>query len=152
MESLLHKSIADEPDDVRAKEKRSWTVITHSFSNCNHNDNDFICEHISKTWKFIMSSKYHILIDYFQRYTEVFANFFKKRLLPLSNTCCWIHTEFSDEWTHIQYFLLLELMLAYDLSSDMFTTNNTQLAATFYGDYLDTLLLGLFGFRRMEQW
>ena len=60
-------------------------------------------------------------------------------MLSCSNTCCWVNMHGSTEWTHIQYFLILDILIAYDLSSDIFQNKRTQLASPFYGGLLHHL-------------
>ena len=70
--------------------------------------------------------------DYLSRFDSFFAEGLKE-ILPLPTTCCWSLVENFDEWTHIQYFVLTAVNLAYDISSNITSNQWNQLGATFYG-------------------
>ncbi len=47
--------------------------------------------------------------------------------------------ESNDDWDHVQYFILLDFGLAFDLSSGVFTDNIDQVGTTFYGSMFNHL-------------
>lgn len=54
-------------------------------------------------------------------------------LLPIPTNCCWLLLNKSDEWNHTSAFLVLEVGMAYDLSSKILPSNG-QYDATFYSN------------------
>lgn len=60
----------------------------------------------------------------------------------MPTTCCWSLMNLSEEWNHIQYFVLLDMHLAFDISSDVMVDIGQndelgQVGATFYGPLID---------------
>ncbi len=47
--------------------------------------------------------------------------------------------ESSNDWKHIQYFILLDFVLGYDLASSVFTVDIDQVGATFHGSMFNHL-------------
>ena len=63
----------------------------------------------------------------------------------MPTTCCWTLVEYSLLWIHVQYFVILDVLLGYDVSSDIMNDIGEgegtigQAGATFYGALLDHL-------------
>ncbi len=69
---------------------------------------------------------------------KVFSEYIMK--LPLPPNCCLMQMdESSNDWKHIQYFILLDFGLGYDLSTSFFTDYIDQIGATFYGPMFNHL-------------
>ena len=137
--AVYAKALSDLPEDKRYNINKTWSIITRDFSNCSHTDNDFVRGYYTDVEHFVKNSTHPRLIEYFDRFRVVFPTLLKKNLFPCPTTCCWVNMNRVPEWTHIQYFLVVEILLAYDLSSDIFQNKETQLAATFYGGLLNHL-------------
>ena len=116
---------------------KGWGIVTSNcFSNTYHKDDDFDKRYYDEVVEYIHKGNAR-LIGYLDRYRLLFPNLHLKKYLPLSTCCCWVYEKQSTEWVHIQYFVLLDVGLAFDLSSDMFKYKFEQLTGCFYG--------GLFG-------
>ncbi len=60
--------------------------------------------------------------------------------LSLTTTCSWMQMdESSNDWKHIQYLIILDFGLGYDLLSSVFTEYIDQIVATFYGSIFNHL-------------
>ncbi len=140
MQNLLRKAI-----EVKENWKISvdvicpYKILTFFFSNTGHMDNDCMTAEDSKLVEdYVDESPHHTLKEYLLRFKSVFSEHSTK--LPLPTTCCWLPMdESNDEWYHMQYFILLDFGLAYDLSSDVFMDDVDQIGATFYGSVFNHL-------------
>ena len=116
---------------------KGWGIVTSNwFSNTYHKDDDFNKRYYNEVVEYIGKGNAR-LRRYLARYCLLFPNLHLKKYLPLSTCCCWVYEKHCTEWVHMQYFVLLDVGLAFDLSSDMFMHNFEQLTGCFYG--------GLFG-------
>ena len=100
---------------------------------------DYLNGYYNEVQAMIKDCPHPELVQYFSRFVTVFFILTKKKILPLPTTCCWIQIKTCNEWMHVQYFLILEILLVYDLSSDIFQRQCTQITATFYGGLLHHL-------------
>ena len=63
----------------------------------------------------------------------------------MPTTCCWTLVEYYLAWIHVQYFVILDLLVGYDVSSDAMNDTGEddettgQAGATFYESLLDHL-------------
>ena len=132
-------TVMDSLSDTFAKERNchGWGIVTSNFSNTFHVDNDWDSRHTNAILNHIQSSASQKLKQHVENYQLVFSEPFLKGKLPLSTSCCWVYPKLSLSWLHIQYFVLAEVDLAFDLSSDLFVNGIDQLSSVFYG--------GLFG-------
>ena len=117
--------------------QKSWGLVTWNYANTNHIDNDWNYQQFRGVVDFVTGCGNENLIQYLKRYQNVFQSEYVKLRLPLSTSCNWLHDGWSEDWTHIQYFCVTDAGLAFDISSDMFSTSINQLSGSFYG--------GLFG-------
>ena len=85
------------------------------------------------------NSNHPKLLIYFKRFESIYPKSMKDEIFSCPTTCCWVNMHRGTEWRHIQYFLVLEILLAYDLSSDIFKNKETQLVSTFYAGLLHHL-------------
>ena len=109
-------------------------VLLHPTSAITINfDNDWDSKHSSEIIKHIQSSGSQKLNQYVGNYQLVFPEPYHQGKVPLSTSCCWVYPTLSQSWLHIQYFVLVYLNLAFDLSSDLFSNNMDQLSGVFYG-------------------
>ena len=100
-----------------------------------HKDSDWDNRHFNELVTFC--NEHSFLKNYLNRYKLHFPDEFSKGRVPRSTCCTWAYESIEDTWTHLQYFVLADVGLAFDLSSDMFDSGIDQLTGTFYG--------GLFG-------
>jgi hypothetical protein len=112
-----------------------WVIITHLFCNTRHFDsNDYMhSSYFDQIWEHVTNCKRKTIVNYFRRYETIFPELIRKKQWPLSTTCCWVPTGANNGWVHLQYFVLIDFLLAFDLSSTMFGDRTQQLASTFYG-------------------
>ena len=64
-----------------------------------------------------------------------------KTTLPMPTTCCWTLVEYLEDWNHQQYFILLDLTVEFDVSSNVLhllwdNENLGQVGTIFYGPLL----------------
>jgi hypothetical protein len=59
--------------------------------------------------------------------TSFDALFGEKTVLPLHTSCCWYPLRCSNHWTHHSYFMVLDVMMAYDFSRFCLEHLNTSL-------------------------
>ncbi len=114
-------------------------ILTFFFSNTGHKDNDYMTVEDSKlVQQYVDESPHNILKDYISCFKNLFSEYVMK--IPLPTTCCWLQMdESSNAWKHIQYFILLDFGLGYDLSSSVFADDIDQIGATFYGSIFNCL-------------
>jgi hypothetical protein len=111
------------------------TIITLNFFNSLHKDCDGMSAASSKMVKeFIQSSSSQKLKSWLSSFQNLFGD---KTALPLPTTCCWYPLRRSPHWTHHSYFMILDLLMAYDLSPSAFVSRSdndpTCFGATFFG-------------------
>jgi hypothetical protein len=117
-----------------------YNIITYNFFNTPHRDNDSMSADGSKAVKkYIVNSAFKSLQEWLKRFERIFGD---KMKLPMPTTCCWSLVKKSNDWRHLQYFIILDLLLAFDLSSDVMINNGRdgalgQVGATFYGPLIE---------------
>ena len=117
-----------------------FNLITYNFANSNHRDSDKMHQDCSNAVKnLITQSGLPKLLRWLDSFHKIFG--YKERL-PLPTTCCWALMNLSEEWNHVQYFILLDMHLAFDISSDVMVDIGQnddlgQVGATFYGPLID---------------
>jgi hypothetical protein len=112
-----------------------WVIITHLFCNTRHFDsNNYMhSSYFNMIWEYVTGCNCKTIVNYFCRYEQIFPELIRKKQWPLSTTCCWVQTGVNVGWAHLQYFVLIDYLLAFDLSSAMFGDQTEQLVSTFYG-------------------
>jgi len=109
-------------------------IITFNFFNSGHKDCDGMALNISRlAKKHIDESGDPKLVQWLETFHSNFGRDYK---LPMPTTCSWTSLKASSEWKHISYFLLLDVGLAYDLSSDVLDQFG-KCGATFYGSLFE---------------
>jgi len=132
LESLVEKAVKSREN--RNAEHPSHGIVTKYFSNTNHKDKDwFVLSAFSRLLGYVKSTGNDVLCQYLKRYQYIFPDLWKDKLIPQCTTCCCTLMGKSKGWNMLQYFLFLDLGLAYDQSSDMYSSSVPQLAWTFYG-------------------
>lgn len=131
MGPILFAATVNEDEETRAAISSNSTVVTTFLANTPHGDPDFIKIHYQAFMNHVEECNAKEVTEYLGRFKIIFPELHKKKLLPLDTTCCWVQMKQSDIWNHYQYFMSLEILLAYDLSSDVMGPE-TQLASTFY--------------------
>ena len=117
-----------------------YNILTYCFFNTYHKDSDSMHRTNSNSIiELILNSKLPPLLQWLGNFQRLFGT---NKRLPMPTTCCWSLVENSQQWTHKQYFILMDLMMAFDVSSDVFEAlgddvNLGQGGATFYGPLLD---------------
>lgn len=112
-----------------------YNIITYNFFNTAHKDSDSMQKHNSKGVEdYINTSPFETL----KQWLANFFRLFEGQNLPMPTTCCWTLVAESEEWLHVQYFLLLDVLLAFDVSSDVMVDIGRdpligQAGSTFYG-------------------
>ena len=94
-----------------------YNILTYNFFNTAHKDNDGM--HVRNSEEivdYIMKSKLPQLIKWLESFWKAFG---RKETLPMPTNCCWTLVELSYFWIHVSYFLMVDLRLAYDVSSDV---------------------------------
>ena len=111
----------------------SWGIITRYFSNCRHVDNDWMSKrYFSWLAKRDMTGNV-ALHSFFSKYKNYFPIQWARKQLPYLTTCCWLPMETLNDWTLAQYFVMPDLGLAYNLSSNVFRGRVHTLVGSFYG-------------------
>ena len=111
---------------------KSWGIITRNFSNTSHVDDDWNYTAVHDVSKAVLGSDKVKLKEYLTRFWNTFPNI--RNRLPHATSCNWVEEDYSTTWKRYQYFVLVDFGLVYDLSSDLFNSNERkQLSATFYG-------------------
>ena len=111
----------------------------HIYFQTRHADNDWITKSFDTIINHLNESGDKDLKDYVSRYREVFPDLFTKKKLPLSTSCCWTQLKMSKFWTHRQYFVLLDLMLSFNISTEIFSPECNQACGTFFGGLVNHL-------------
>ena len=134
MNSIAEK-VRQSVNDITGNTKlEHWTIMTNNFANTYHVDsNDVVTKYFDFIWAYLMNCGNQIIIEYFLRFQILFPELFRQKKWPVSTTCCWVPMSKNSDWIHVEYFVFLDLLLALDLSSDMFTNRAKQLGCTFLG-------------------
>ena len=117
-----------------------FNILTYNFANSNHRDSDKMQQKCSDAVKdLITQSGLPKLTRWLNSFHQLFGD---EERLPLPTTCCWSLMKHSEEWIHMQYFVLLDMHVAYDISSDVMVDIGLdeqlgQAGATFYGPLID---------------
>ena len=112
-----------------------YNIFTYGFFNTPHCDNDGMWRRNSESIiSLIKESGIPELARWLKQYYLLFGT---KTTLPMPTTCCWTLVEYLEEWDHEQYFILLDLMVGFDVSSKVLKLvgdkgNVGQVGATFY--------------------
>ena len=94
-----------------------FNILTYNFFNSSHRDRDCMLKIDSNRVKdHVFGSNILPLIRWLTSFQQLFG---ESTALPLPTTCCWMLLDASSKWTHMQYFVLLDVGLAYDISSDL---------------------------------
>jgi hypothetical protein len=134
--SLVRLMLNEIGISVKTDQLCKGTIITFNFFNSGHKDCDEMASNIScLVKKHIKDSTDPKLIQWLDTFHSNFGSDCK---LPMPTTCCWTSLKTSSEWkwAHISYFLLLDVEMAYDLSSDVLQRFGKS-GATFYGSVLE---------------
>jgi len=108
-------------------------IVTMAFSNSSHRDKDAISVALMKdVVKLIRNSKEQDLNHWLDLFLSLYG---ENARLSLPTTCAWSLHNKSDQWTHEQSFVILDLMLCFDLSSDVLEKG--EIGATFSGSLFD---------------
>ena len=120
-----------------------YNILTYfNFFNTGHKDADCMLKDESNAAKKLLREssfqQLHRWLDSFHALFGIDAS------LPLPTTCCWCLAEPHEEWVHNQMFVLLELGVGMDISSDIMRSAGTgedsgQVGATFYGPLAEHL-------------
>ena len=111
-------------------------IITYNFANSPHKDCDKMQQECSEAVKdLIRTSRLQKLTRWLSSFHQLFG---EKERLPMPTTCCWSLMKESDDWDHLQHFVLLDMHIAFDISSNVMVKigqkgNLGQAGATFYG-------------------
>lgn len=120
---------------------RAWYIITRFFANTYHRDKDYLRkQYFVLLKKFYEESRkkgadcphYHMRV-YLEKFQRIYSRFWNKGRLPYMTTCCWTLMSTNEQWKLMNYFVLLDVDLAFDLSSDIFTDKVNQVTGSFYG-------------------
>lgn len=128
MKPILDKATINESEEIGRSPN---TVITNEVANTAHSDPDYIRKNYDAVYDLVKECESEQVINYFNRFENIFPELHKKKWLPLDTTCCWVQMKHSNEWVHCQYFLMLDILLAYDLSTSEMGPG-IMLASTFY--------------------
>ena len=120
-----------------------YNIVTYNFFNTRHRDKDGLSKkNNDDIVQYIKASKLPQLMKWLQNFYRVFG---AKTNLSMPTTCCWTLVEYCLLWIHVQYFVILDVLLGYDVSSDIMNDIGEgegtigQAGATFYGALLDHL-------------
>ena len=89
--------------------------------------------------QYMANSKFEQLHRWLSSFQDTYGD---SKKLPMPTTCCWTLVESNDHWIHVQYFILLDVLKGFDVSSDLLHNkydggDYTQLGGTFFGPLVD---------------
>ena len=138
--SLLRVSLTKAGSSITTAGICIYNLISYNFANSPHKDSDEMQQDCSDAVKdLITQSKLPKLVRWLKSFHQLFTD---DANLPMPTTCCWSLMKLSDEWDHIQHFVMLDMHLAFDLSSDVMVETGKngklgQVGATFYGPLVE---------------
>jgi hypothetical protein len=104
------------------------------YCNQEHLDNDFTDVHNGRLMQEHIEGDEckPIIREYFTEFREIYPEFPRDKF-PLPTTCCNVFLEEVPGITHMQYFVVTEMMVCGDLSSDSLADDIEQISESFYG-------------------
>ena len=138
--SLLRVALKNAGSSITTSGICIYNLITYNFANTPHKDSDKMQDECSDAVKdLIRESGLRKLTRWLSSFHRLFG---ENENLPMPTTCCWSLMNQSDEWDHLQFFVLLDMHIAFDVSSDVMVDigqngNLGQAGATFYGPLIE---------------
>ena len=113
--------------------KKANTERLEGYSNQEHVDDDYTDEDSGKLIQdYIEEDCAQIIKKYYDEFRKIYPKIPRNRF-PLPTTCCNIFLEEVPGITHTQYFVVTEMMVCDDLSSDALADDIEQISESFYG-------------------
>jgi hypothetical protein len=116
--------------------------VLESFSNCGHRDSTDCTNEAQGSLVFaylqeVVNST--TVLKYFCRMYSTFSDVLVRPIIPLPTTCAWKLIEDPDQFgfNHISYFVVVEVGITWDLSSDLFTEDIGIIRGTFLGKLVE---------------
>lgn len=114
--------------------EKANTERLEGYSNQEHVDDDYTDEDSGELMQDYIDGEdcAPIIKKYYAEFRKIYPKIPRNRF-PLPTTCCNIFLEEVPGITHIQYFVVTEMMVCGDLSSDALADDIEQISESFYG-------------------